>query len=137
MFKKLLTLSIIFILLIAINCSKSRKYEDMKNLFRDIIKAQEHYISDIEKVENVKDAANAINRLAEQMEKFIPKMKELEKKYPELKNQKEPPVELRDIIAKMAEVGSKMGEASMHKMVEYATKPEVQKAAKRLGESMR
>ena len=111
------------------------KYDDAKKVNKEYMALVQGYIDDLDKTENAKDAAKAINSFADGMEKLWPKMKALAEKYPELKDPNNIPEELKEMQAEAAEVGKKMG-GSMMKVMPYMQDPEVQKAQKRLQEIM-
>lgn len=138
MFKRVsLLLLIVFCTAILMQCGGGGgKYSELASVLDDMIKAQEEYIDDLNKVNNAAEAAKAIDNFANKMVAITPKMKDIEKKYPELKTQKEPPKELRGYLEKLSEVGGKLGKVSAEKMAQYATDPDVQKAAQRLAKTM-
>ena len=111
------------------------KYDDIKKVNREYMALVQGYIDDLDKTESAQDAAKAINRFADGMEKLWPKMKALAEKYPELKDSNNVPEELKEVREDAAEVGKKMGD-SMMKLMPYMQDPEVQKAQKRLQELM-
>ena len=111
------------------------KYDDAKKVNKEYMALVKGYVDDLDKTENAQDAAKAINRFADGMESLWPKMKALAEKYPELKDRNNIPEELKEMQAEAAEVGKKMG-TSMMKLMPYMQDPEVQKAQKRLQETM-
>ena len=120
-------------LLIA-GCTGS-KYADAKKVNKQYMALIQGYIDDLDKTENAQDAAKAINRFADGMQDLWPKMKALSEKYPELKDRDNVPEELKEMQTEAEEVGKKMGSAMM-KLMPYMQDPEVQKAQKRLQETM-
>ena len=122
------------VLLLIAGCTGS-KYADAKKVNKEYMALVQGYIEDLDKTENAQDAAKAINRFADGMKALWPKMKALSEKYPELKDQNNIPEELKEMQAEAAEVGKKMG-SSMMKLMPYMQDPEVQKAQKRLQETM-
>jgi hypothetical protein len=111
------------------------KYADAKKVNKEYMGLVQRYIDDLDKTENAQDAAKAINRFADGMQDLWPKMKALSEKYPELRDPKNIPEELKEMQTEAAEVGKKMG-GSMMKLMPYMQDPEVQKAQKRLQENM-
>ena len=111
------------------------KYADVKKVNKEYMGLVQGYVDDLDKTENAQDAAKAINRFADGMEDLWPKMKALSEKYPELKDRNNLPEELKEMQTEAAEVGKKMGGA-MKKLMPYMQDPEVQKAQKRLQETM-
>ena len=121
------------VLLLIAGCAG--KYADAKKVNKEYMALVQGYVDDLEKTENAQDAAKAINRFADGMEALWPKMKALSEKYPELRDRNNVPEELKEMQAEAAEVGKKMGSAMM-KLMPYMQDPEVQKAQKRLQETM-
>jgi uncharacterized protein YjgD (DUF1641 family) len=112
------------------------KYADAKKVNKEYMALVQGYIDDLDKTESAQDAAKAIDRFADGMQALLPKMKALAEKYPELKDRDNIPEELKEMQAEAAEVGKKMGSAMM-KLMPYMQDPEVQKAQKRLQETMK
>lgn len=125
------------VLLLIAGCTGSKgKYADAKEVNKEYMALVQGYIDDLDKTENAQDAAKAIDRFADGMQALWPKMKALAEKYPELKDRDNIPEELMEMQAEAAEVGKKMG-AAMMKLMPYMKDPEVQKAQKRLQETMK
>ena len=121
------------VLLLIAGCAG--KYADAKKVNKEYMALIRGYIDDLDKTENAQDAAKAINRFADGMQDLWPKMKALSEKYPELRDRDNVPEELRELQAEAEEVAKKMGSA-MRKLMPYMQDPEVQKAQKRLQETM-
>ena len=111
------------------------KYADLKPVIKDMNKATEKFIADMEKADNGEKVAAALTGYAEAMGKLQPKMKEMEEKYPELKDMTGPPPELGADAEKLMELMGKMT-TSMMKAMEYADDPAVQKAQEELDKAM-
>jgi len=111
------------------------KYSDAKKLNAEYVELVQVYMEDLDKADNAKAVAKAINRFADGMEGLWPKMQKLSEKYPELKDKKNPPEELQESQKAAQEMGVKMM-GSMMKLMPYMNDPEVRKAQKRLQEAM-
>lgn len=107
------------------------KYDDAKKVNADFVTAVEAYIADIEKASNGKEAAKAIDGFTDQIERLVPRMRQIAEKYPELKDPRNPPEELKEVMKKSEEAGMKMG-AAMMKLASYMDDPAVQKAQERM-----
>lgn len=107
------------------------KYGEVTKIMEKSAKIMDNFVSNVEKADSGKEVAAAINSFADEMEKMKPKMKELEQKYPELKNQSNPPAELAPIMKKSQDMWQRMG-AAMMKIGQYRNDPEVKKAQDRL-----
>jgi len=128
-----LFLSLLTISFLIIGCGG--KYSDAKKMNEEFIALVEDYIADLDKADNAKGAAKAINRFADGMEDLWPRMQKLSEKYPELKDKSNPPEELKE-SQKRAEAMSQKMAGAMIKLMAYIKDPEVQKAQKRLGAVM-
>jgi hypothetical protein len=134
--KKLLsfsTLAIFVLMLFA--CGGGGKYADAKKAMENFISATEDFVADLEKADDGKSVAVAINSYAEVMKDVGAEMKALAEKYPEIKDQKNPPEELKAVVKKMEEVMPKMMGAMM-KLAKYAEDPDVMAAQKKMQEAM-
>lgn len=128
--KKNLVLFLSVVLLFGFACSGG-KYGDIKDALNDLIDMQEEYIKTIEKAQGASDVASAINRYADRFVQIKPRLQSFEQKYPELKQQKEPPAELKESFERLTQSAQKLATASMA-MLKYLGDPEVQKATERL-----
>jgi F0F1-type ATP synthase membrane subunit b/b' len=113
----------------------SGKYADAKALNAEFVDMTETYLDDLEKSDNAKDVAKAMNRYADDMEKIWPKMKKMAEKYPELKDKKAMPEELKESQQAVEEMGQKMGNA-FGKIMPHMSDPDVQKAQQRISAVM-
>ena len=111
------------------------KYSDAKKLNEELLDIMEDFIADLEKADNAKAAAKAINRYADGMEDLLPRMQKISEKYPELKDKSNPPEELKE-SQKRADGMSKEMAGGMMKLMVYMNDPDVQKAQMRLGSIM-
>ena len=107
------------------------KYADVEKASNQWADAMEEYTAALDKAGSAKDVAEATNRFADAMEKLKPAMQKLTDKYPELKNDQNPPESLKKMQTRMEEAGKKMM-GSMMKAAAYMNDPEVQKAQQRL-----
>lgn len=123
--------------LISLGCKPAGKYGDLKEYMNDVIKANEAYISSLEKSNSAKEVAEAITDLGNKMEKLSKKGEEIEKKYPELKtmDKKNPPKELKEEFEKFEQMAQKLLTVSM-KMMKYMMDPEVMKASQEMAKKM-
>ncbi len=126
-------LSFIVVSLLIFGCGG--RYSDVKEVNEEYISLIDDYIADIDKAENAGDAAEAINKFADGMEKLWPKMLSLGEKYPELKDESKLPDDIRKLNRKVEETSKKMG-AAMVKLIPYMMNGDVIKAQKRLGALM-
>ncbi len=109
----------------------SGKYADVEQASNQWVSAMEGFTAALDKAAGAPDVAKAINQFADKMEKLAPTMQKLSDKYPELKNNQNPPEPLKKVQTRMEEAGKKMMGAMM-KAAPYMNDPEVQKAQQRL-----
>lgn len=117
--------------LVALVMGCGGKYSDLKEANQEFIKLMSAYVDAMAEVGNAKDAAKAINNLADGMEKLAPQMKALKDKYPELQDPEKMPEELKMSEKEMEEIGQKFGQSFM-KLIPYMADPQVQDAQLRL-----
>ncbi|NIM11609.1 MAG: hypothetical protein GTO45_05900 [Candidatus Aminicenantes bacterium] len=133
--KKLFSVLVVGLLLIAFACGGGGKYADLKNVFEDYIDATEKFFDGFEKADNADKVAAAINDYSDAVKKIIPKMKEMQKKYPDLGKEKDVPEELKATMERFQKVMAKMP-TLFGKVAQYGTDPKVQEAQKKLMEVM-
>jgi len=104
-----LLFSILAMPFLTIGCRK--EYSEVKKIDEEYIALMEDYVDEIEKVENAKDAAIAINWFTDSMKKLLPRMQEIAEKYPEIKDLTNLPKDLKENHKRMQEAGRKMTEA--------------------------
>ncbi len=110
--------------------------------YSDVVKVMDKYIASIEKfaasldgAKSADDVVTALDALTATTKTLAPEMKAFETKYPEFKNQENPPAELKPIMDKVIAASTKMMGA-MTKVMQYAQDPKVQEAQKRYQEAM-
>ncbi len=133
--KKIILLFLGFTMLSFFLTGCGGKYSDVKKVNEKYISLMDNYITDIKKADNAEDAAKAINKFADGMEKLWPEMQALAKKYPELKDKSVQPEELKELEKKVSDMSKKMVGAMM-KLVPYMMNHKVMEAQKRLGSVM-
>ena len=116
-------------LFLCVGCGN--KYSEVEKLNKEFIELTEEYVADLDKADDAKDVAKAINRYADGMEDLWPKMRAISEKYPELKDRNNPPEELKESQKKAEEVGIKMA-GTMRKVMPYMRDPAVRKAQQRI-----
>ncbi len=116
-------------------CKGGGKYADVKDVMNKTLKTMESFIGGMEKAGDSQAVVKAINAFSADMSALKPKLQELEKKYPELKDQANPPEELKPQFKQMEDMGERMMNAMM-KLFQYAQDPEVQKAQEAMNKLM-
>jgi prefoldin subunit 5 len=111
------------------------QYADAIEVMEKYGTAMEAYASDMDKVQDAKGVVAALNKLTDSMKALVPKMKEVQNKYPDWKDVDSAPEEIKPFMKKIEEVAGKMMNASM-KAMQYAQDPEVQAAQAKLQEIM-
>jgi hypothetical protein len=134
--KKRILTAVIGLALTVLAAGCGGKYADVNETNRKFIKLMQAYVDDMTAAGSAADAAGAVNRLADGMEKLAPEMKAMRKKYPELQDPDKQPEELKATQKEMEAVSQKFGEAFM-KIMAYMESKEVQNAQARLMSVMR
>jgi hypothetical protein len=116
--------------------SCAAKYADIKDVMDKLGAGIEKAATDLDKAADGKAVAAAIDVFAKTMSEQGPKMKELQKKYPELTGSAEPPKELKETVEKFTQSLSKFMASSMSKMPTYAEDPDVKKASEEMQKAM-
>ena len=119
----------------AVACGGGGKYASAKSLIAKQIDIMNDYADAMEKAGSAQDVAAALNAYAAGSKGLVPAMKKLQEQFPEMKNQAEPPAELKPEMDRMQAVMGRIINASM-KAAQYMQDPAVQEAQKKLGEAM-
>jgi hypothetical protein len=112
------------------------KYSDAKKTVAKSNKTLAGFLEKMDKANDAKSVAAAMTGFTSEMEKILPEMKKLEKKYPELKGSQGVPPELGEEGKKMMELWGKFASVMM-KIQQYADDPAVQKAQAKLESVMK
>ena len=131
--KLLLVLVLICLMPFFSNCGG--KYDEVVSLNGEFVEVMEDYVENLDKADSAETVAAAMNDFSDKMEDLAPKMKEMAQKYPELKDSKNLPDELRASQKKSEELGKRMA-GSMMKMMQFMMSPEVQAAQQRMSQVM-
>ena len=126
-------LCVLGLVLLTVACGG--KYSDVISVNKQFTKLMEAYVTAMGKAESAKDVAAAINRFADGMEPLVPKMKAINKKYPELRGGEDLPEELEQSRKETDAVSQRYAESFM-KMMPYVADPDVQAAQMRLSKVM-
>jgi hypothetical protein len=116
-------------------CGGGGKYASAKSLIAKQIGIMNSYADAMEKAGNAQDVAAALNAYAAASRDLVPAMKKFQEQFPEMKNQAEPPAELKPEMDKMQAVMGRIISASM-KAAQYMSDPAVQEAQKKVAEAM-
>ncbi len=124
-------LGIILITFLAVSAVHgSGKYADVKPIIGEMVAALEKFVTEMGNAGNADAVAAALDNHTKAMIALTPKMKEILKKYPELKDETIEPEELKPLINKMEELAKKLG-GLYAKIGQYSSDPKVQEASKR------
>ena len=130
---------VIFILLVTVGSGLSiysaGKYVHLKPIIKDMVDSLEIFILGMEKAENADAVAAALDKYSEATLKIAPKVKEMMKKYPELKNETNRPKELKPLMDKSDELAKKLI-GLFGKISKYAKNPKVKAANERWQKAM-
>ncbi len=129
---------ILFVLILGfgmINGCGKGKYDDVIEYNDQFVSITKEYVNGLNNAENGKDVAKAMNNYADEFKKLIPKMNEVNQKFPELQNMKDLPKELIESQEEAQAVGMEFASSFM-KTMKYAMEPEVAEAQKKMGTIM-
>jgi hypothetical protein len=136
--KKLLILCVIIVMVLSVAACKGGgggKYADVQKVMDKYIGANENFSTALEGAKSADDVVKALNALTETTKEVAPKLKAFETKYPEFKNQDNPPAELKPIMDRMMAAAGKMMNA-MAKIAPFASDPKVVEAQTKFQEAM-
>ena len=133
--EKITRVLLLFITMIFFIGCGGGKYDDAIEVNKDFIKITEEYTQDLEKAVSAKGVAKAMDNYTEKFAKLAPKMKEINEKYPDIKEDKDVPSEFREMEEKVQQAGVKLA-GSFMKILKYMTDPDVIEAHKKMTQSM-
>lgn len=133
--KTMACLALVLTVSVAVACAGGGKYAQAKKLITKQINMMNNYADAMEKAENAQDVAAATNAYAAASADLAPDMKKFQEQYSEMKNQAEPPAELKPEMDRLQQSMRRIISASM-KAGRFMMDPAVQEAQKKLGEAM-
>lgn len=111
------------------------EYSDVVDVQKDFIDLSADYNSDMEKADSAKNIAAAMNAYAKGLESLAPRIKEINEKYPELRDPEQMPEEVKQTAEEQAEVMQKVSSSFM-KAMPYMNNAAVQEAQQRITAAM-
>jgi hypothetical protein len=134
--KKALILCVVVVLVLSVAaCKGGGKYADVQKVMDKYIGANEKFATALEGAKTADEVVAALNALTETTKAVAPELKAFDTKYPELKNQDNPPAELKPIMDRMMAAAGKMMNA-MQKIAPFASDAKVQEAQTKFQEAM-
>jgi hypothetical protein len=112
------------------------KYGEAVPLVNEMLKTFETFIHRLDKAESGKAVAECLDNYSNVIRKIGPKLKKLMEKYPELKDEKFHPEELKPQLAKIEKLSSRLV-GLFGKIQKYVDDPAVQPAYKHWMETMK
>jgi hypothetical protein len=107
------------------------KYAEIKPIIEKMAVSFEKFINGMEEAENADAVAAALDDFTKVMKDFVPKVIELKKKYPELKEEKNYPEELKPLLKKIDKLGKRIF-GVIRKFKQFRNDPKVKEAIKRM-----
>ncbi len=132
MYRKIAGMLFIMTLVFQNGCGTG-KYADIKKVMGGIIDARERFAANAERAETPEEAADAITSLSAEMKKLRPRYEELEKKYPELQNPGDLPLELKELVESLGRTAEQRDSELTDIMMQYPDDPLVQRAVASMG----
>jgi hypothetical protein len=133
--KKVVLFAVVGLMLSAGVVYGGGKYAKVKPHIEKMAVSFEKFVTDMEKAANADAVVTALDAFTEVMKVIGPKMREIIKKYPELKDEKTHPEELKPLLKKMDELGKKLF-GVMGKIQQFANDPRVKEANERFFAAM-
>lgn len=131
---KRLVLSVLCaVFVLTVGCGE--KYGDAIDVREDFINLMSRYIDDIDRAENAKAVASAMNSYAEGVEALAPEIRKINKKYPELRDPANQPEKFKKATKEQEDVMSQFG-ATFMKTMPYMKDPDVRQAQERMTKAM-
>lgn len=131
--------AVVFLLAVGLTgffgCTKGGKYADAQDVMGRSVEIMENFINGMEKAEDSQAVVKTLNAFSADMSALKPKLKAVEEKHPELKDQEIPPEELKPMVEKINALSSRMTNAMM-KLMQFQDDPEVQKAQEAMNKAM-
>jgi hypothetical protein len=116
-------------------CKGGGKYSDVMKVMDKYVASIEKFAASLDGAKSADDVAAALDGLTAATKVLAPEMKAVESKYPEFKDQQNPPEALKPIMDKVTAAYTKMTGA-MSKVMQYAQDPKVMEAQKKYQEAM-
>ena len=133
--KWMAVMMLVLLVVAAVACGGGGKYGSAKSLINKQIAIMKKYAEAMERATSAAEVAKALNAYAADSEALIPAMKKFKEQFPEMKNQADPPVELKPEMDKMQAAMGRIISASM-KAAQFMQDPAVREAQKKLSEIM-
>lgn len=136
--KKVLMLATFTIFVLGFVACGGDQVSDTNDVMEEFVNLYDSFATDLDDAGSATQVASALDNFTNGMEKLVPKMKELQKKYPNLMSQgkDEVPAEIKPHVDRLQnEIMPKFMSAIM-KVSQYQTDPAVQEANKRFQEAM-
>ena len=130
--KKVAILVSLAALVVLTSCGGGGKYADAKAVINNQLQAMETFSIAVEKAQDSPQIVAALDQLQQSMEKLMPRVQKLQEKYPEIKDKKNPPEELKEVTARMEGGAQKFMGAMMKVATKYGEDPKVQEAMKKI-----
>ncbi len=111
------------------------KYDQVIEYNEQFINITQNYIDGLNSAKSADDVAEVMTDYAEGFGKLMPKMQEINEKFPELMNQKDLPEKVIESQAKAEQIGMAFASSFM-KSMQYMSDPKVAEAQKKMGEIM-
>lgn len=131
---KRLMLVLCFILLV-FGSAFGGEYSDVVDVQKDLMDLSADYNADMEKADSAKSVAAAMNAYAKGLESLAPRIKEINEKYPELRDPEQMPEKVKQTAEEQAEVMQKVSSSFM-KAMPYMNESAVQEAQQRIMAAM-
>lgn len=111
------------------------KYDDAVDVQEDFIDLAADYVKEMDTADSAEKVAAAMNHYADGMAELAPRIREINEKYPELRDPETMPEKLKATTEEQKEVMRNVSSSFM-KAMPYMQDPQVQAAQKRIAQAM-
>ncbi len=125
-----------FILILSFPLTAQRKYEDVFRFMGEMNRIQSGYLAALKSARGSAQVASAIRKFGDDVARIMPQIKKLEEKYPELKDDKKIPADLKPVLEESMRLSRELADVSLKIMHEYRNDKEVMKAVEEMSRKL-
>lgn len=111
------------------------QYSDAVDVQEDFIDLCGDYVADMDAADSAEKVAAAMNNYADGLEDLAPRFREINEKYPELRNPEKQPEQFKKIASEQEEMMQDVSNSFM-KAMPYMNDPDVRRAQERIVQAM-
>ncbi len=120
--------SIILLLMPSVTSFSQEKYPEAVKVLNDTIGFQEKFLKVLTEEKKAEDVVKALGTFADELVSLQPKIKELDSRYPDMKDPEKLPGEIKKLIARIEELNKRLKRETGRVLEKYSKEPAVRKA---------